>query len=50
MAKARLTLVVEYEDLPSDADVEDLVDRARGDGEVVKADYEILVPVKRSYK
>lgn len=44
MVIARLTLVVEYEEMPDMNDVQEQVDRARGDGEVVQAELEITKP------
>lgn len=47
---ARLTLVVEYDDVPADREIEDIVEQARGLGTIIKADYEMLKLAKRSFK
>jgi len=43
-----LVLVIEYDNAPSDVDLEDVMDKARELGGVSRADLFSLVPAKRS--
>lgn len=47
--KATFTLVVEYDELPPDSELEDLTERAQEYGAVQKAELVITTPVKKTY-
>jgi hypothetical protein len=47
---ARLTLVVEYDTLPADDEIDRVLDAAREYGAVVSAEFETLQLVKRDVK
>lgn len=44
---ARLTLVVEYDEVPSDETLDRVLDEARGEGAITSAEFETLQLVKR---
>jgi hypothetical protein len=44
---ARLTLVVEFDNMPEDDDINRIIDEARSTGAVRSAEYETLKLVKR---
>ncbi len=43
---ARLTLIVEYDNVPDRIDVDEVVEKARGLGTIVTADLEYVKPCK----
>jgi predicted ABC-type ATPase len=44
---SRLEMTVEFEDVLSDSDVMEIVEKARETGHVIKATYEVLKTTKR---
>jgi hypothetical protein len=45
---ARLTLIVEFEEVPSEDELDEIVEAARSYGTTKKAEFETLKPVKRT--